>query len=648
MTTNQNVQQQQFKVRIDPKTGKKTPISTQKVYTKVGMQQKDALLQKMARDALLEQQVAEQLQAINKASEKQMITKPQQIKPETSTKFPLKKSYVKKQNPLVEKQKAQVNTQVPSLAPLSPAKKIEIKTEEVKSEPQKQPQCYVIQDAQGNQTTITEGQILAIPSETVDGQPQSYMLVTVDETGNLKPLNNETLMTLDPNLNLGGDLNNMVLQIEQGQENEAGTSKVAAAPVEKMLPVSSKVEAPVEVVQEKPKEVSVESGNVQSFACNITTNDTNQQLIITGDPVVTQKLLESLTEGNTDLANLLANADGNILIQADGQQILINTANNDNQMLLTGGVSENDSNPVFGGQGKNTDILAAALAGTDVFQQESILPAQNKIPAAQLSPNSTMYPITVGNVLETSSMSSPIMTPLEVPSSNSKKIDDESEILSQVPKNVDLPITITDPNISQTVAQQQVASMIVNELQSNLELPLSIQDPGIGIQHSDMNSPSYINVPVTLSGDITQTSDMNAPFVALSVAPSTEIVPTSDMNSPSYMGLSVSVSGDIAVTSDMNSPSYNYTLPSLDETVDLNQKAFTTSISMPLLTEAPEDILSENPEGEKISPEDNSERKILSMPSVMEIEIANEAKTTDIDSKKSENVEASEVDVSHV
>lgn len=103
----------------------------------------------------------------------------------------------------------------------------------------------VIQDGLGNLTTVTVGQILgkfvfyllpsvqlittwwftAIPSETVDGQPQSYMLVTVDESGNLTPLNNDALMSLDPSLGLGGDINNVVLQVDQGQGTVAAAVK---------------------------------------------------------------------------------------------------------------------------------------------------------------------------------------------------------------------------------------------------------------------------------------------------------------------------------------------------------------------------------------------------------------------------------------
>lgn len=55
---------------------------------------------------------------------------------------------------------------------------------------------------------------------------------------------------------------------------------------------------------------------------------------MTGDPVATQKFLESLSDGSTDLAGILAKAEGgSVLIQTDGQQILIRT-NTDSQSDL--------------------------------------------------------------------------------------------------------------------------------------------------------------------------------------------------------------------------------------------------------------------------------------------------------------------------
>jgi hypothetical protein len=519
-------------------------------------------------DALLDKQVAEQIEAIKASG---VLQQKQEILNYKSAPKSFRRSYAKKietssPKPVVQKvpPPPKPETAVPPLAPISPKKPEPAASQpEAKTQPERPLHQLVIQDAMGNQTTITEGQILALPSETVDGQPQSYMLVTLDESGNLTPLNNEALLSLDPNLGLGGDLGNTVLQIDQSALKEEAVAQpeavVEAAKTEPMVVTEAQeVVAPAPKEEEKapeaeaPQDQLVESGVMQGVG-----GEPGQQLIVTGDPIAAQKFLESLTEGNTDLANILASAEGSsILIHADGQQILINT-DSDNQMLLSVNTdnlnmtesTEGGGNPIFATQpSKNQDILAAALADTDVFQQEQN-GAQGKV--AQLSPNSALYPMNVGNVLETSlTLNSPIMTPLEVPSTNSKKISDENDILTQVPKNVDLPITITDPNISQTVSQQQVASLMANELQSNLELSLPISESTMTVASSEMNSPSFV-----------------------------------------------------------------YSLPSLDPSVDMTQKPFNSS--MPLLTEDGEEAAAEPKDktdptkgADEKSNEDKNEAKI--------------------------------------
>lgn len=450
---------------------------------------------------------------------------------------------------------------------------------------QKQPNQLIIQDTLGNQTTVTEGQILALPSETIDGQPQSYVLVTVDETGNLVPISNDTLMSLDPSLAAGGDMSNIVLQIDQGaQETQPAEIKTTLPPATSTeLPVDNQqfavmnqqqqqqqpaVETATEhqqmitmdnqqlllpeqniltstagaeqqmivtdnqqVFMDKEPETFVTNteetqvitsdpstmiqDNQTAVACSINSGDTSQQLIITGDPESTQKFLASLSEGNTDLSSLLSSTDGNIIINTDGQQILLNP-DSDNQILLSVNsdnlgliqtTAEGDAaaaqNAMYVTQQamKNQDILAAALADTDVFQQESAVEkgtsqALTKVSSSsqsQLSPNSNLYPMNVGNVLETSlTLGSPIMTPLEVPSVNNKKIntDVESTLISRVRSSLELPITITDPSITQTVSQQV---MLSNDLQTNLELPITMSDAGItSIRSSEMSSPSFV------------------------------------------------------------------------------------------------------------------------------------------------------------
>ncbi|XP_018330486.2 uncharacterized protein LOC108740614 [Agrilus planipennis] len=569
-------------------------------------------------DALLEQQVQEQVQAIKASSSFTALKTQNKIETISKTsKSPTKRSYPKKpgtsdilQKPLTATISATLHSDMPPpLTALSSSStkiesckvthveetKMEQPTFSTEEKPKEQSPLneLIIQDALGNQMTITEGQILALPSETVDGQTQSYMLVSLDKSGNLTPLNNEALLSLDPNLAIGGgDLSNIVLQVDDRgvvvapapasipEGKEKSKTELLKPSIEEqvqkpVLPLSQVEQVPVAVTDtsstltlpstvEAPA-VPIGTEDNQTITCSVDTGN-NQQLIISGDPISTQKFIESLTEGNTDLANLLAGTEGNILIHTDGQQILINTES-ENQLLLpvnTGNMAiestEGGGNPIFATQSnKNQDILAAALADTDVFQQEQPT-VQSKLSQSQLSPNSTLFPMNVGNVLETSlTLSSPIMTPLEVPSSNSKKIpDEESDILTtEVPKNVDLPITITDPNISQTVAQQQVATLMAAELQNNLDLPLTIADQGISVSSTEMNSPSYV-----------------------------------------------------------------YSLPNLDDSVEMNQKAFGNPISMPLLNEESELTITEKTDDSEkaIAVESQTETVINDKPKELEEE----------------------------
>lgn len=473
-------------------------------------------------EALLDKQVAEQLEAIKvsslKAQQKQqevnvrgnVVNKPHVVPPRKAmVKRPETKQMVvaptkPSHSPvsLISGSSKLKEPKVPPLTPIKQDKKVEEpqnQTPQAKSnqnKPDRPLHQLVIQDNLGNQTTITEGQILALPSETVDGQPQSYMLVTLDETGNLTPLNNEALMSLDPSLAglAGGDLSNMVLQMDAGtsKDNVNQTAQLQAAPTpstvqEKPKQTSQHHLPPSKPVQQIVPPVEQPAAQVQ-VTCNIN-GENGQQIILTGDPAATQKFLDSLSDGSTDLANILAGAEGNsFLIQADGQQILINTEPTEAPMLQ----QPEQGNPMFSTHPpKNQDILAAALADTDVFQQDQVA-SHGKLTHSQLSPGQTLFPMNVGNVLETSlTLNSPIMTPLEVPSTNTKRIpDDEADILTtHVPKNVDLPITITDPNISQTVSHQHV--LMASDLRSNLELSLPISETNISVT-SDINSPSFV------------------------------------------------------------------------------------------------------------------------------------------------------------
>ena len=281
-------------------------------------------------EALLEQQVAEQTQAINGATAKS-YSQDSSLKCRTFTKKShFQKSDTAKQNLMDELQKntssmvGTSKTNIPPLAPISPTKKLDAITQEVIQSPiddrsntelKRPPHQLVIQDAHGNQTTITEGQIIALPSDAIDGQPQSYVLVTLDETGNLAPLDNEALMSLDPNLNLGGDVGNMVLQIEQGapaDDNASSKAETSTTSSEMtILSTTNKDELNKKSHTGHGADVSIGNGNrIEDSDINATqtvtvkSNEIEQRsFLLTGNLVDVLNIIEAVREAKKTLKN---------------------------------------------------------------------------------------------------------------------------------------------------------------------------------------------------------------------------------------------------------------------------------------------------------------------------------------------------------
>ncbi|CAH1128628.1 unnamed protein product [Ceutorhynchus assimilis] len=406
-------------------------------------------------------------------------------------------------------------TELPSTKTLEARQQTTVPRTEASQELVLDPQHVVLRDSSGKLSTVTVGQILAFPNDLVDGQPQTYVLVKVDENGALEPLNNDALITLDPNLAFGPDINNVVLDVDHDQGTVSASKLLdgfdlqqkaiegAVTPVtnQELAPVKQKAQYSEQLPTVNDESLVPAEQLVQQETSNTVEQQVligegvlpgdagGQQLMITGNQIATQKFIESLSNGSIDLASILANAEsGSVIVQTDGQQLLIKTSTFSQQAAL-GCVesTEGGGNPMFATHRPNQDILAAALADTDVFQPTLEPPlksrAQVSPPGGSSSPGGGpgLYPMNAGNVLETSlTLNMPIMSPLELPSNNNKKIDDEAEILQTVPTNVDLPITITDPNIVQTVAHQQAVGLL------ELSLPISEVGPVTG-----MNSPSF-------------------------------------------------------------------------------------------------------------------------------------------------------------
>ncbi|KAL2713889.1 mucin-17-like isoform X1 [Vespula squamosa] len=218
----------------------------------------------------------------------------------------------------------------------------------------------------------TQPQIMALPTESSDGT-QTYVLVTIDEQGQIQPLDNNTLMSL-----------------EGTTQNPDGTRTLYIDP-------------------------------------------------------------SSLGEATTL---------DNIVLQFDNG-VLPNVATSTNEATQTMMSESFPTSEII--QTSNQDILAAALANTD-FQQEINLPENptGSVMTTGLTQTSLINqtilqstiipptePISSPSVLETSlTLNQPIMTPLEVPSNLPIQSESSTSIVSAIPPSLELPITITNPNIS--------------------------------------------------------------------------------------------------------------------------------------------------------------------------------------------------------
>lgn len=270
---------------------------------------------------------------------------------------------------------------LPPLEPIDADKKAKTNIQPVDSAQKKpidkfQPEKSADSEKMEEAKVVTQPQIMALPTESSDGT-QTYVLVTIDEQGQIQPLDNNALMSLegttqnpdgtrtlyiDPSsLGETGTLDNIVLQFDNG-----------------ILP------------------------NIQT---NVT--EASQTAIIT----------ESFPASE--------------VIQTSNQDILAAAlANTDFQQEIS--LSESQTGSVM----TQTGLTQTSLINQTILQSTIIPPTE---------------PISSPSVLETSlTLNQPIMTPLEVPSNVSiqSKETASTSVVSTIPSSLELPITITNPNIS--------------------------------------------------------------------------------------------------------------------------------------------------------------------------------------------------------
>ncbi|KAI4494459.1 hypothetical protein M0802_008951 [Mischocyttarus mexicanus] len=269
---------------------------------------------------------------------------------------------------------------LPPLEPIDPDRKLKLDNtmiENVQKEQLKVDKIHTeksteMEKIEEPKVTTPQPQIMALPTESSDGT-QTYVLVTIDEQGQIHPLDNNTLMSLegttqnpdgtrtlyiDPSsLGEAGTLDNIVLQFDNGVLPNVSTS----------------------------------------------TNETSQTIMSESFP--TSEIIQ--TSNQDILAAALANTDF---------QQEINLPENPTASVMTTGLTQ------------------TSLINQTILQSTIIPPTE---------------PISSPSVLETSlTLNQPIMTPLEVPSNLQIQSESTTSVVSTIPSSLELPITITNPNIS--------------------------------------------------------------------------------------------------------------------------------------------------------------------------------------------------------
>ena len=340
-------------------------------------------------------------------------------------------------------------------------------------------------------------QIMALPTEGSDGTFGTYVLVTIDEQGQIQPLDNNTLMSLE--------------------------------------------------------------GTTQN-------PDGSRTLYI--DP-------SSLGE---------AGALDNIVLQFDNGSLPNIQPTTGSQTVST------ESFPSEIIQTSNQDILAAALANTD-FQQEIGLP-ENPVSSVMTTGltqtsliNQTILqstiipptePISSPSVLETSlTLNQPIMTPLEVPTSMPIQVATPPSI-SSIPTSLELPITITNPNISYISAAAAMAAAGA----SHIQIPGNSM-PDIG---EIMESSGSVDVSQTETIPVT-TQYLVIPGLNESVTIQAQAIETETDPATGSVSYAVSIPDNIVLKTTQETPS----MPIIDDNFTETTESFAADILVPKTPEATEE-----------------------------------------------------------
>ncbi|XP_043262942.1 uncharacterized threonine-rich GPI-anchored glycoprotein PJ4664.02-like isoform X1 [Colletes gigas] len=385
---------------------------------------------------------------------------------------------------------------LPPLEPIEPDRKLKVESVVAETVQKEQLKVEKYNIEKGSEIEkieepkiATQPQIMALPTESSDGT-QTYVLVTIDEQGQIQPLDNNTLMSLEGTTqNPDGT---RTLYIDPSSLGEAGT-------LDNIV-------------------LQFDSGVLPSIQSSVT--EPTQTIISESFP--TSEVIQ--TSNQDILAAALANTDF---------QQEISLSDNPPGCVMTTGLTQ------------------TSLINQTILQSTIIPPTE---------------PISSASVLETSlTLNQPIMTPLEVPSN--LPIQSEStptSTVATIPSSLELPITITNPNIS-----------YISTGEAQIQIPGNSM-PDIG---EIMESPSTAEITPTEIPASTQY--LVLPNLESNIAADTQNVQNDAISMPS-VSYSVSIPNNMVLQGSQvqTTPS----MPIIDDTYTENVQ-FASTIESSMTTE---------------------------------------------------------------
>lgn len=315
-----------------------------------------------------------------------------------------------------------------------------------------------------------DGQISAVPAEIFGGPANAFYLCTAGDDGNLTPINNEALYL---------DASNQLVPVAPEVVDKETVTTVENADNVVVVSESSQLETPSESI--------------------ILSTGDGQQIVLD------QQTLLALA--NSGEAPQIMTPDGQqIILPGSPQEILAALAGNQGESIII----------QAGDLPSQSDILAAALANTEVFQQEPLL---NDV---------VVSPPVKAHVSETNAVLTqpPIMSTSEQPSNGevkpatellSKNLDDslaEIGVVSthntvRVPASLELPITVTNPAIATiaTAVPQQISPILADLQIVNTSTPGDqVVTSGLGVPTTSNNSTDEDIIMPSISEAIVESS----------------------------------------------------------------------------------------------------------------------------------------------